>query len=81
MNKVSNLIKFYNRPTKETIKDLANGYSNFPFFREMLKTHRNKIITSIIIVRSPISNILYQILNNLTLGQLEERLNDYNYDQ
>jgi hypothetical protein len=82
MNKVSNLIKFYNRPTKEIIKDLTNGYSNYPFsFREMLKSHGNKIITSIIIVRSPISNILYQILNNLTLGQLEERLNDYNYDQ
>ena len=82
MNKVSHLIKFYNRPTKDIIKDLTNGYSNFPFsFREMLKTHGNKIITSIIIVRSPISNILYQILNNLTLGQLDERLNDYNYDQ
>ncbi len=39
MNKVSNLIKFYNRPTKEIIKDLTNGYSNYPFsFREMLKT-------------------------------------------
>ena len=82
MNKVSNLIKFYNRPTKDIIKDLANGYSNFPFsFREMLQIHGNKIITSIIIVRSPISNILYQILNNLTLGQLDERLIDYNYDQ
>jgi len=82
MNKVSNLIKFYNRPTKDIIKDLTNGYSNYPFsFREMLKSHGNKIITSIIIVRSPISNILYQILNNLTLGQLDERLNDYNYDQ
>ena len=82
MNKVSNLIKFYNRPTKNIIKDLTNGYSNYPFsFREMLKSHGNKIITSIIIVRSPISNILYQILNNITSGQLEERLNDYNYDQ
>jgi len=82
MNKVSNLIKFYNRPTISIIKDLTNGYSNYPFsFREMLKSHGNKIITSIIIVRSPISNILYQILNNLTLGQLDERLNDYNYDQ
>ena len=47
----------------------------------MLKAHGNKIITSIIIVRSPISNILYQTLNHITLGQLDERLNDYNYNQ
>ena len=82
MNKVSNLINFYNRPTKDIINDLVNSYSTYPFsFREMLKAHGNKIITSIIIVRSPISNILYQTLNHLTLGQLDERLNDYNYNQ
>ena len=40
----------------------------------MLKTRGNKKITSVIIVRTPISNILYQLLNNLTLGQLEQRL-------
>ena len=67
MNKVSNLINFYNRPTKDIINDLVNSYSTYPFsFREMLKAHGNKIITSIVIVRSPISNILYhQIVNNL----------------
>jgi len=81
MNKVTNLIKFYNRPAKDIVKDLVNTYETYPFsFREMLKLHGNKIITSIVIVRSPISNILYQILNNLTLGQLDERLNDYNYN-
>jgi hypothetical protein len=46
----------------------------------MLKRHGNLIITSIVIVRSPISNILYNTLNSLTLGQLDERLNDYNYN-
>ena len=83
MNKVSNLIKFYNREPINIINDLTIGYSNYPFslFRDLLKTHGHKIITSIIIVRTPISNILYQILNNLTLGQLEERLKDYNYNQ
>ena len=80
MNKVSNLINFYNRPTKDMINDLVNSYSTYPFsFREMLKAHGK--ITSIIIVRSPISNILYQTLNHLTLGQLDQRLNDYNYNQ
>ena len=82
MNNVSNLIKFYNRKPINIINDLTIGYSNYPCsFTEMLKTHGNKIITSIIIVRFPISNILYQILNNLTLGQLEQRLNDYNYNK
>lgn len=81
MNKVTNLIKFYNRPTKDIVKDLTNSYETYPFsFREMLKLHGNKIITSIVIVRSPISNILYNTLNSLTLGQLDERLNDYNYN-
>jgi hypothetical protein len=81
MNKVTNLIKFYNRPTIERVKDLTNSYTDYPFsFREMLKANGNKIITSIVIVRSPISNILYQTLNNLTIGQLDERLNDYNYN-
>ena len=46
----------------------------------MLKLHGNKIITSIVIVRLPISNILYNTLNSLTLKQLDERLNDYNYN-
>jgi hypothetical protein len=79
MNKVTNLINFYNRPTKDIVKDLTNSYTDYRFsFREMLKAHGNKIITSIVIVRSPISNILYQTLNNLTLGQLDQRLNDYN---
>ena len=82
MNKVSNLINFYNRPRKDIINDLVNTYQTYPFsFREMLKLHGNKIITSIVIVRSPISNILYQTLNHLTLGQLDERLNDYHYNQ
>jgi len=81
MNKVTNLIKFYNRPTKDIVNDLVNTYQTYPFsFREMIKAHGNNIITSIIIVRSPISNILYQTLNNLTLGQLDQRLNDYNYN-
>jgi hypothetical protein len=58
MNKVTNLIKFYNRPAKDIVKDLVNTYETYPFsFREMLKAHGNKIITSIVIVRSPISNI------------------------
>ena len=82
MNKVTNLINFYNRKPKDIINDLINSYSTYPFsFREMLKAHGNKIITSIIIVRSPISNILYQTLNHLTLLQLDQRLNDYNYNQ
>ena len=82
MNKVTNLIKFYNRKPIDIINDLTMSYTNYPFsFREMLKTHGNKIITSIVIVRSPISNILYQTFNNLTLGQLDQRLNDYNYNQ
>ena len=46
----------------------------------MLKAHGNLIITSIVIARSPISNILYNTLNSLTQGQLDERLNDYNYN-
>jgi hypothetical protein len=82
MNKVTNLINFYNRKPKYIINDLVNSYTNYPFsFREMLKRHGNLIITSIVIVRSPISNILYETLNNLTLGQLDQRLNDYNYNQ
>ena len=73
MNKVSNLIKFYNRKPTNIINDLTIGYSNYPFsFRDLLKTHGNKIITSIFIVRTPISNILYQILITrfvFTLGE------------
>ena len=81
MNKVTNLIKFYNRKPKDIIKDLTTSYETYPFsFRQMLKAHGNLIITSIVIVRSPISFILYQTLNNLTLGQLDERLNDYHYN-
>ena len=58
MNKVSNLIKFYNRKPINIINDITIGYSDYPFsFREMLKKHGHKIITSIIIVRTPISNI------------------------
>ena len=80
MNKISNLINFYNRKPIDLINDLKNNYKNFPFsYREMLNKHGDENITSIIIVRSPLSNILYQMLNSLTLGQLDERLNESNY--
>jgi len=81
MNKVANLVKFYNRKASDIIKDVYQGYNHYPFsFREMLKKHGNEIITSIVIVRSPLSNILHQILNSLTLGHLENRLNEYDYN-
>ena len=51
MNKVSNLIKFYNRKPINIINDITIGYSDYPLsFREMLKKLGHKIITSIIIV-------------------------------
>ena len=31
MNKVTNLINFYNRPTKDIVKDLTNSYTDYPF--------------------------------------------------
>ena len=81
MNKVANLVKFYNRKASDIIKDVYQGYNHYPYsFREMLKKHGNEMITSIVIVRSPLSNILHQILNSLTLGHLENRLNEYDYN-
>ena len=77
MNKVTNLINFYNRPRKDIINDLVNTYQTYPFsFREMLKLHGNKIITSIVIVRSPISNILYQSLN-LEIAEINGQIDYY----
>ena len=81
MNKISNLIKFYNRKPKEIIKDLRNGYSDYPSsFRQMLKKHGNENITAISIVRTPLSNMLYQILNTITFSELDKRLQSDLYD-
>ena len=45
---VSNLIKFYNRKPINVINDITIGYSDYPFsFREILKKHGHKIITSV----------------------------------
>jgi hypothetical protein len=45
----------------------------------MLKAHGHEIINKIQIVRTPISNILYQAINTITLGQLNERLQNSTY--
>ena len=42
MNKVANLVKFYNRKASDIMKDVYQGYNHYPFsFREMLKKHGN----------------------------------------
>jgi hypothetical protein len=49
----------------------------------MFKKHGNENITAISIVRTPLSNILYQILNTITFSELDKRLqsDSYSYDK
>jgi len=82
MSKIKNLINFYNRPVNKIIDNISKGFNNYPFqFREMLNKYGDEIINSIYIVRSPLSSILYKTLNTLTFGQLDQRIQESEYDK
>jgi hypothetical protein len=79
--KTANLFKTITKDPKTFVTNILYGNTNLPFsFREMLKKIGNENITSLVIIRAPISNSLMSVMNAFTGFQLKEKIKQSPYD-
>jgi hypothetical protein len=81
INKQINLVKTMVKNPKEFVTKLLYGNTDLPFsFREMLKKIGNETVSSLTIVRSPISNAVFSVMNAFQGFQLRQKLKESPYD-
>jgi len=78
---LNNASKFWNRPAVQIYRDISRGYDQYPFsVREMLKAHGSEPITSLRIVRTPLSPLVSAALRVITWGEVDDRIRNSPYD-
>lgn len=76
-----NMLKLYTKPTQKIIDIVNKGYNDYPFsFRDMLSKFGSDVVNSIVIVRTPLSKVLSTVLNIASLGQLDNKIKNSEYD-
>ena len=79
--KAANLMKTVTQNPKTFITNMLYGNTDLPYsFREMLKKIGSEKITSLCIIRAPISNTVLNVMNAFTGFQLIEKLKQSPYD-